>query len=286
MNYTTVELELIERMPNLRPQASLAASNVWIIQWLREADPASGYREDRQTGVELHQWMEKRRPNWSHLIVCKSKAETIAAIERATFVAIKRGLKPILHIESHGDEAGIEGTDGKGGVEHLAWAELRASLARLNIATRLNLLVFMAACTGFAGISSLIEFERAPALALVGSAGKITDKQLLEGAMEFYRRFLAGDLTLHEMASEASRQAGDDMWFEPEIFTTFARDALIDAVMKRGRQGCLRQEDVDAWQAMWDRLTMTDLFPENSERFGLDVRGIVREAMCFFGPTE
>jgi len=286
MNHTPGELELIERMPNLRPQAWLAASAVWIVQWLHEADPATGRTEDRQTGVELHQWMEAKRPNWAHIVICRSKADTIAAIERATFVATERKLKLILHIEAHGCETGIEGTDGKGGVEQIEWAELRASFARLNAATKLNLLIFMASCTGFAGIGALVEFGRAPALALVGSDGVILDKQLLEGVKEFYRRFLTGDSTLHEIASEASQQAGATIWFEPEVFPTLARESLIDAIMERGRKGRLMQRDAEVGQAVWDQMMMIDLFPENGERFSLDVHGIVSRAVSFYGLTK
>jgi hypothetical protein len=273
-------------MPNLRPQASLVASNVWIIQWLRDANPTTGRKADRQTGVELHQWMEMKRPGWAHVVICRSKAETIAAIERATFVANKQSLQPILHIETHGCETGIEGADGKGGVEQIEWVELRASFARLNAATQFNLLVFMAACTGFAGIGALLEFGRAPALALVGSDGVISEKQLLDGAKEFYRRLLAGDSTLHEMASEASREAGDEIWFEPEVFPTLARESLIDMIMERGRNGRLMQRDAAVLQAIWDRMMMTDLYPVNHERFNLDVNGIVKQTVGFYGPTR
>lgn len=283
MNYTPDELELLENMPNLRPQVSLAASNVWIIQWLREADSTAGREADRQTGAELHQWMEIRRPGWAHLVICRSRAGVIAAIERATFVANRRKLRPILHIETHGCETGIEGTDGKGGVEQIEWVELRAGFARLNAVTGFNLLVFMAACTGFAGIGALLEFDQAPALALVGCDGAISERQLLDGAKEFYRRLLANDSTLHEMAAEASREAGDDIWFEPELFPTLARESLIAMIMERGRNGCLAQRDAPVLQSMWDRLMMIDLAPENRERFGLDIHETISLATSFYG---
>lgn len=283
MTYTAEELELIERMPNLRAQVSLSVSNVWIIQWLREGDSAAGLTADRETGVELHQWMEMKRPGWAHLVITRSKAETLAAIERATLVAKKRNLRPILHIETHGCSTGIEGSDGKGGVEQIEWFELRERFARLNSVTQFNLLVFMAACTGFAGIGALIEFGRAPALALVGSAGVVSEKQLLDGAKEFYRRLLAGGSNLHEMASEASREAGPDIWFEPEMFPTLARESLIDMIIERGRNGRLRLRDAEVLQMIWDQMMMTDQSPENRKRFKLDVHGIVKQAVMFYG---
>jgi hypothetical protein len=278
MDLNNDERELIESMPNLRPQASLAASNVWIIQWLHEAD--------QQTGAELHRWMQSRRPGWSHLVICRSKADVIAAIDRAALFARQKNLRPILHIDTHGCESGIEGTDGKGGVEQIRWAELRAGFARLNAVTGCNLLVFMAACTGFAGIGTLLEFDRAPALALVGCDGIIFERQLLDGTKEFYRRLLANDSTLHEMASAASQEAGDDVWFEPEVFPTLARESLIDMIMERGRNGRLTQSDSTLMQEIWDRLMMIDLAPENRDRFKLDVARIVEMAMSFYGSTR
>ncbi len=282
LKYTPEELDLIQRMPDLPDQAWIAPSNVWIIQWLREADPNSGEAGDRQTGVELHQWLETRRPRWAHIVISNSKNETLAAIERATFVANKRKLRPILHIEAHGCAAGIEGPDGRGGTEQIEWAELRARFARLNAATQFNLLIFMAACTGFAGIDALIEFNRAPALALVGSGGLISDQKLLEGAKEFYRRIIAGDSTLHETAAEASREAGEDVWFEPEIFPVLARESLIDMIMGRTSNGRLTPSDSAVIQAIWNRLMMIDLYPMNEERFRLDVRGIMEQAASFY----
>ena len=153
---TNTERALFETLPGPPEVAEIRTSNVWIVEWL-SADEA-------HTGRDLHDWMKERRPGWSVHVPCETKAEVIAAIARATERAQDSGMSPVLHLEAHGGNEGLGGPDGKNGKEFLTWDELTEPLQKLNLATRCNLVVVVAACIGFAGIQVLRRGPRAPAL--------------------------------------------------------------------------------------------------------------------------
>lgn len=293
---TAAERSLIATLPGPPEMGSLQASHIWIVEWLPNGE--------RQTGRELHDWMRERRKNWSVYFSCQTKDQVIEAITKATMCAQRINIKPVLHIESHGDTDGLEGPDANGGREFLAWDELIEPLQMLNRATRCNLLVFVAACIGFAAIQALTRGPLAPAVALVGPDANIAPQNLLWGTKEFYRRWLGESPRLTEMAESASREAGAVI-FEPEPFVILAYDSFIEQWVKSIRpieinrrkiklrdrmlqETGLPESEIDRFldslppfppweelQKIWDKMFMIDLYPENQERFGLDVKGIV-----------
>lgn len=293
---TNDERELIATLPGPPEMAEIQVSNVWIVEWLPKDEP--------HTGRKLHDWMKERRPGWSAYFFCQSKKEVIAAIANAAERAHRSVVCPVLHLESHGGDVGLEGPDGKGGSELLIWDELTEPLQQLNLATRCNLLVVVAACTGFAGVQALWRGPRAPAVALVGPDAPVMPSNLLWGTKEFYRRWLDENPRLADIAESASREAGT-VAFEWEPFAIMAYDALIEWLIKLmrpaerlERTGRIRQRmlaesrlsasEVEAqlalmphlppWEGLqqtWDEMFMIDLDPRNQERFGLDLRTIV-----------
>jgi hypothetical protein len=179
--------------------------------------------------------------------------------------------------------------------------ELTDPLQQLNLATRCNLVVVVAACTGFAGVQALRRGPRAPAVALVGPDAPLMPRNLLEGTKEFYRRWLDEDPRLAGIAASASHQAGT-VAFECEPFAILAYEALVESLIKSirpaerlrrtesPRQRMLAETGLSAseiedrlgllppWevvQQMWDQMFMIDLYPSNRERFSLDLRTIV-----------
>lgn len=293
---TAAERELIERLPRPPELAEIRTSNIWIVEWL-----SSG---ETQTGRLLHDWMKQRRQGWSVHFSCGSMKEVLAAIAKATEQAKRSELHPVLHLESHGGHMGLEGPSGHGGSELLTWDELVRPLQDLNLATRCNLVVVVAACTGFAAIQALCCGPRAPAVALVGPDAPVNPMNLLWGAKEFYRRWLDEKPRLAEIAESASREAGT-VSFEWEPFAVLAYDALIESLIRsmrpderfkrtqRLRERLLKEyglaeSEVEArmtgmpallpWQSLqqiWDEMFMIDIEPANRNRFGLDLRIIV-----------
>ncbi len=293
---TNTERELSERLPGPPAMAAIRATNVWIIEWLPPNDP--------HTGRLLHDWMKDRRPDWSAYSPCNTKTEVIAAIERATSRAQQSEMIPVLHLEAHGGEVGLEGPDGTGDLELLTWDELTDPLQQLNLMTGCNLVVVVAACIGFAGIKALSRGPRAPAVALIGPDAPVMPGNLLWATKEFYRRWQDKSSKLDGIAASASQEAGT-VTFELEPFVVLAYEAMIEHLIismrpdeqhrhaKRIRQSMLAANEwsmaeierrlsrlpplpsaVDL-QRVWDEMFMIDLYPENRERFGIDMTAIV-----------
>lgn len=286
------ELDLLDRLPGPPTMASIRTTNAWIVEWLNP--------QDQKTGRLLHDWLQGRRPSWSAYVPCKSKADVLAAIERATVRAQQSGIMPLLHLEAHGDEIGLGGPDGLGGSELLTWEELADPLQRLNLATGCNLVVLVAACTGFAGVKAFFRGPRAPAVALVGPTDRIVEGDLLRGTKEFYRCWGDEDPKLMDIVASASREAGS-VGFEMEPFAVLAFEAMAEAlivslrpeerrrraeVCRQGMQTLREFSDPEIerrlsllpaippsadLQAEWDRLFMIDVWPENREKFGVDM---------------
>ncbi len=222
INLSFDELDLLGRLPGPPTMASVRTTNAWIVEWLNP--------QDQKTGRLLHNWLQGRRPSWSVYVPCKSKADCLAAIERATVRAQQSGMMPVLHLEAHGNENGLEGPDGLGGSEFLTWEELTDPLQRLNLATGCNLVVLMAACTGFAGVKAFSRGPRAPAVALVGPTDQIMAGDLLRGTKEFYTRWCGEDPRLIDIVASASREAGS-VGFEMEPFAVLAFEAMAKTLI-------------------------------------------------------
>lgn len=171
MNLTDTEQKLLERLPH-PPQAGSTKKPtvIWIFEWLSP--------DDQRTGGQLHEWMQEHCAIVSKYFVCRSKKEVLTTLERATLFAGNDTI-PLLHIEAHGDESGLEGPDRAGDLETFTWDELTLPLQQLNLHTRCNLIVFIAACTGFAGIKVFFKGPLAPAVALVGPVAPISPNDLL-----------------------------------------------------------------------------------------------------------
>jgi len=223
---------------------------------------------------------------------------------------------PVLHLESHGCKLGLKGPDSTGhSSELLTWNELTIPLQKLNLATRCNLVVFVAACIGFAGILALYQGPRAPAVALVGPDGPLPPSSLLWGSKEFYRRWQDTYPRLSAVAENASRET-QPITFKWEPFAILAYDALIEWLIvptrpaehlrhkERVRQRILAENrfpssetesrlaevpPLPLWvelQQVWDQLFMIDLYPENRERFAVDMRLIVESVLKVHGQRD
>lgn len=299
MNLTDTEQKLFDRLPHPPQDGSTKKPTIiWLVEWLSP--------EDQHTGGQLHQWMHEYCAIKSEYFVCSCKKELITTIEQATFLACNNTI-PLLHIEAHGDENGLEGPNGVGYLETLTWDELTVPLQQLNLHTRCNLVVFIAACTGFAGINVFFKGSLAPAVALVGPVAPISPSDLLQGAKEFYRRLRDIRPKLDTMVDSASKEVGTIV-FELEPFVVLAFEAFAERliVSKRPSQQWLQlgrirklliadNQDSAAeiedrllncfslpleitkkhQQSLWDKMFMIDLFPNNQKRFGIDWYAVI-----------
>ena len=290
---TDAEQALFDKLPGPPEEAVIKTTNIWIIEWLPSTD--------HLTGKLLHEWMQRRRRGWSAYFACKSKSEVLSSIKNATEIAKKTEMRPVLHIEAHGDtkKNGLWGPNGKGGLELLRWDELREPLQRLNLETRCNLVFVVAACTGFAGIKALVQGPRAPAVALVGPGASIMSDNLLSATKKFYSCWMDPDPRLKDIAISASHVAGKAS-FEWVPFAVLAFNAIAELLIVSMRQDQRRKQvnrfrrkmleetilssaeieyrlsqfspslQADLIQHLWDEMFMIDLYPENKERFGVN----------------
>lgn len=117
--------------------------------------------------------------------------------DRESFLAIlnglrekcRQGLRPIIHIEAHGDrELGLAI-----GASHelVAWSELAAALAEMNAITRNNLGVVISACHGFYAIQDLDIQKPCPFYFLIAPTEEVTAGLIAEQMPAFYQTLLA-----------------------------------------------------------------------------------------------
>lgn len=296
MKLTDAEIVLFQRLPGPPEKCAIKKPTIiWIIEWL----PSS---EQKRTGLELYEWLKERqilRPIYHR---CTNKVDVLSSIEQATNHVQETGAIPVLHIEAHGDEKGLKGPGATGVSEYLFWKELADPLQKINSRTRCNLLLIIAACTGFAAITSFFKGPFAPFAAMVGPASEIAPFSLLHATKELYRRLADKKANLSEMAENASKEAGT-VTFEPEssallAFESFAQSLIYSQrpeqqklQIKRIRQLMEREtplsvDEIDRriacmypcplalrkqeQQKMWDKMFMIDIFPENRMQFGVD----------------
>lgn len=96
------------------------------------------------------------------------------------------GLIPILHIEVHGNKKGFELSSG----DFVTWKDLKKSLIELNIATRNNLFIVLAACYGAYLMEILLPTDRSPCWGLVGPKDETYGDVLLKSLRAFYTELL------------------------------------------------------------------------------------------------
>lgn len=109
-------------------------------------------------------------------------------IERNETPDIARSDIPIIHISAHGNQDGIQLTDGA----FLAWAELRKTLARINDELRSLLILCMSSCEGFGAARMAFNLEPLPFFALIGPTEKISLTDTAIAFLILYYRLYKG----------------------------------------------------------------------------------------------
>lgn len=146
---------------------------------------------ERNTARALHQDVSLRAqvfPGGPAVLYCRveSKDEFDALLRELAAQAPQR--IPVLHVECHGDDQhGLQFADGS----VATWAELKPFLTALNVASRLNLLVVVAACEGRSVVRTMTLDDRAPFHGLIGATREVFPAELERGFLAFYEALLA-----------------------------------------------------------------------------------------------
>ena len=119
------------------------------------------------------------------------------------------GMNPMLHIECHGDEFGLELADGSA----LDWSQLKAPMTELNIATELNLMIAVAACTGGALAKMISMGDRAPFWGLIGPTCALYPHQLERAYRALYTTLLNTKSPMNAVAAmDAATKIPGSYW--------------------------------------------------------------------------
>ena len=110
--------------------------------------------------------------------------DTLRKVLSRIKVDCSKGMLPIIHIEAHGDSnKGIQVGDKK---DVFSWKELVDSLREINILTKNNTVVILAACEGLYAILQIRIFQPTPFAFLIGSQDKISAGDLDKHMVKFY----------------------------------------------------------------------------------------------------
>lgn len=92
---------------------------------------------------------------------------------------------PLIHLEAHGSEDGIQMAGGS----QMSWVQIIDALIPLNIAMELNLLLVLATCHGGTFIRAISITDRAPVWGLIGPTQELSAGQIETDFGVFYRTF-------------------------------------------------------------------------------------------------
>lgn len=142
---------------------------------------------DSQTAIHLRNEIcdatSASRPGYCHYFKVESASQFLALLEHIN-EQTKDGLRPILHIEAHGDEQlGIQiAASG----EMISWPQLLPKLQEINKNSKNNLGVVMAACFGLYAIKPLRVEEPCPFYFLIGSDEPVSSGYIDDAMKLFY----------------------------------------------------------------------------------------------------
>lgn len=193
----------------------------------------------------------------------------------------------------------------------LPFGDVCHPLAKINRASRANMILFSAACWGHGALMAAAD-EPLPFMAVVGPTDKVFPTPLLEASKEFYRGAIPKSSerqpSFETVVEASARELGSNkglawssmvhmtyramvrgVWekCDPEIIrstalnmaaTQCSRDGVIDlgAMPFSTAIAGLHQLQGTAARNVWRQRLMLDSWPENSTRFDFDVEGMVR----------
>ncbi|MFK2904108.1 hypothetical protein ISP17_09030 [Dyella ginsengisoli] len=249
---------------------------------------------ERNTARELHQDVCLRARLFApapevlyHRL--ESRGQLLALLSELAAAASAAGDIPVLHIECHGNNDGLEFAD----KSFATWADIKEPLTALNVATGMNLLVVVAACNGSAITNTLGPTDRAPLHGLIGPIRSVLPSELMSAYLALYETLLR---------TRSARLAVDDMratspdtfvyrpaqWFFQHVWDQYqATQETPEARLERGRKMAANPPDdyvgppvrpeqfaqllADKNREFFDKYRriffLCDLFPEHETRF-------------------
>lgn len=223
----------------------------------------------------------------------ENAVEFVRCILTCRKAAEERDIIPMLHIECHGDEDRLQFADGS----VADWDELKLPITELNVATSLNLMVAVAACTGGALAKITHMGDRAPFWGLIGPTRTLTAGELEKAYAALYLTLLSTKApakavqALDQATSPGlfwrttSQALFEKAWgsYKREHCTAAALEVRANRMRERLRQsgvsplpstdelktGLISREPI-AFERYRQTFFMCDMFPEHSNRFPIE----------------
>lgn len=197
--------------------------------------------DEMQTGISLHNHL--RDLTAGHVPRVRRHSigreedfwKCLSAIEAECWA----GWKAIIHIEAHADKRGLELRRGRDApFPVVCWPDLVDCFRRINVASRYNLGVFVAACEGVEALRPMTIKKAAPYMFLVGPNVPVSAGVVAGAARDFYD----GILRTPDLNRAFGALPGDFTAFLAERFfaVTYAR------LLKAQSFGRNRKERVDS----------------------------------------
>jgi hypothetical protein len=253
-------------------------------------------RGQAQTGLQLFQALEPLLRTLAHPVsVDRIEIPTRRSFEDALHNVMTNAIStvriPLLHVECHGNDDGIGFADG----DFIYWVELCEQLTRLNVTTRLNLFVSIAACLGAYLASQFVPTHRAPVSACLSITKTAYPDQIYRGFFAFYSTLLStldGNAALRELkrvnvAEDQSFYLAEAMDFFKLAYRGYLKHYCTPEKYRQRAQHIQEEQkerglpvaSVDdiyqhfvstegsSFEKARERYFMVDLFPENAQRF-------------------
>jgi len=197
-----------------------------------------------------------------------NKQELLTHIESLTEDAKINNVFPILQIEVHGtsDQKGLALNSG----ENVSWNELEPYFRALNVATKCNLLVVMAACFGVHVSSNISLFDRAPYWGIIAPEKEILPNDILSTLTRFYTQLYTSEESNGLLASLQGSELEfiTSEWFFVKAFkyyiTEFCNDTDLTIKVNSIKNKLIAQGVIDL---PGDEIIKCVLKPEGEERF-------------------
>lgn len=235
------------------------------------------------------------------LEVVSTRHELFVVLDRILDDA-KHGHMPIVHIDAHGDDKGMELANGT----YVPWGDLKQKFIEINVASRCHLYLILSMCQG-GHIMQIIDLtDRAPAWAMIGPMTVTKAGDLQKGFSEFYKTLfttMSGDKAIKALFDANPSTPYLFTPAEGMLKTTYA-NYLRDCdnpklIRERARRLSRKMAETHvhagvgrmiriinrmrkpAFEKYRKQFFMIDLYPENNARFSVtyeDVECFSRES--------
>ncbi|MGL1959282.1 MAG: hypothetical protein OCD00_18465 [Colwellia sp.] len=218
------------------------------------------------------------------------KQDLISHLEDLIKDAQSSGLTPLLHIETHGsdDKSGLILSSG----DYVSWAELEPLFRKLNIATKCNLMVVMAACFGAYANTTISILDRAPFWGVIGPVDGIYPEHLLRSLTRFYTSLYSGENSKKLLASLIYTSTESDLhlytseWFFVKSYKYYVKEfctdnflqSKVENLKKKYQDGFelpsdesiksfFKLDGKEVFEMLLNAFFMVDVHPENKDKF-------------------